>query len=201
MKSLFAIAFCTAIVLLRAQTAPDQFRAEVAAQLPAFARWGVPVGNSIPVLDQGGKVIATLLTAPENRTGRTEGFKDVVNVAVLLGNDGRILAVLIGKNRETPRFLQRVRDGGLLRRWNGRTPAEAAAMTAPRPVTGATWSSEAIKAEVRDILAAHGDRAHQTGAPSRTFRNSREDKVIVIPPGTSQVTIEFKDGQPVVKTH
>lgn len=56
-------------------------------------------------------------------------------------------------NQETPRFFQRVLDSGLLESVVGKTPAEAAGMPLDA-VTGATYSSVAVIANLREGLKA-----------------------------------------------
>ena len=50
-------------------------------------------------------------------------------------------------------MLKRLRTGGLLKRWNGKTPAEGAKLKVDA-VTRATYSSNAVKAEVEAVLDA-----------------------------------------------
>lgn len=126
----------------------DEFAADIRRILPDFSGFGRRAGREVALLDKEGRTIGSLRLAPE-KYRRVEGYNDVINTAVVLV-DGRISGVAIGKNAETPRFLERVRRGGLLERWNGRRLSEAAGLEVDA-VTGATYSSEAIKGEVRAI--------------------------------------------------
>ena len=128
------------------------FQKEAAAILPAFRKWGKTTGREVEMLDGNAKVIGFLRLAPAGRRSRVRGFKGNIDVAAVLGPDKRILGVAIGANRETPRFLQKVRSGGLLSQYNGKTMKEANAAPPPMPVTGATYSSRAIIAEMKDVL-------------------------------------------------
>ena len=83
----------------------------------------------------------------------TEAGKDItgysgptpLKIAIV---DGRIVSVTALPNSETPGFFGRVEKSGLLDSWNGLTPKEAAAKQVDG-VTGATFSSQAVIANVR----------------------------------------------------
>ena len=62
--------------------------------------------------------------------------------------DGVVASVEALPNSETPRFFERVLASGLLNAVVGKTPAEAAEMPLDA-VTGATYSSEAVIANLR----------------------------------------------------
>jgi Na+-translocating ferredoxin:NAD+ oxidoreductase RnfG subunit len=158
MKCTAVLALAAVLVLAAepaAKPAPPPhlaFQKEAAAILPAFRKWGRTTGREVEMLDADGKVVGYLRLAPAGRRSRMRGFKGNVDVAAVLGPDKRILGMALGANRETPRFLQKVRAGGLLGRYNGKTVKEANAAPAPMPVTGATYSSRAIIAEMKDVL-------------------------------------------------
>ena len=60
----------------------------------------------------------------------------------------------IGKNKESENILQKCREKGLLKRWNGKYVKDAVKIKVDA-ITGATSSSAAIKAEVQSILQAN----------------------------------------------
>lgn len=88
------------------------------------------------------------------------GYGGAVPLEIYL-TDGRIDSVRALPNRETPRFFRRVVEAGLLDSWNGITPAEAVAKEVDA-VSGATYSSEAVKGNVRAGLAALADAEPDT---------------------------------------
>lgn len=130
----------------------EQFRADLLLRLPDFAKFGKRQKNQVELLDKNDKVIGTMLLAPSGKYQRKEGFDGYINTAVLLDKNNRVAGVLLGKNNETPRWIERLRKGGFLDRWNGKTPAEASSLEVDA-LTRATYSSEAIKHEVKVITA------------------------------------------------
>lgn len=95
------------------------------------------------------------------------GFAGATPVAIYI-REGRIDSVVALPNQESPRFFDKLRQKGLLKRWNGRTVAEAAQMEVDA-VTGATYSSRGIIDNVRAGLA-EAQRAHPElcAAPARS---------------------------------
>ena len=80
---------------------------------------------------------------------------DSVSISLVARNEAnKAVGVLIGENNETPQFLMRVADGGLTDAWNDATLEEIPAREVT-PVTGATYSSKAIIADVRRLALAH----------------------------------------------
>ena len=135
----------------------EQFVPEIKAVCPAFDRRGSGANRKITLLDAQGTVVGYLLLAPE-KYSRVKGYKDYVNTAVILGKDEKITGIVLGKNRESPGWIRRVRKGGLLTRWNGATVKDGAAAQVDG-VTGATYSSNAIKAEVKATYSSNAIKA------------------------------------------
>lgn len=127
----------------------DEFAGDIREILPEFASFGKYQGREVELLDSDSMVIAFLRLAPE-KYERVEGFEGFVNVAVVVKNN-RICGIAIGKNSETPRWLQRVKRSPMLKAWNGKTLPEAAELEVDA-VTSATYTSNAVKAEVRAIV-------------------------------------------------
>lgn len=128
----------------------EQFVPEIRAVCPAFARLGSCADRKVVLLDARNEPVGYLLLAPE-KYSRVKGYRGYVNTAVILGKDGKIAGIVLGKNQESPSWIRRIRKGGLLTRWNGMTPKEGAAAQVDG-VTGATYSSNAVRAEVKTIL-------------------------------------------------
>lgn len=105
--------------------------------------------SGIPGIEQRGDttIINTTDICPE-----ITGYSGPVPVSIAIV-DNRIVSVTTLPNAETASFFKRVTDSGLLDRWTGMTPHEA--LTAEVDgVTGATYSSTAVIANVRSGLAA-----------------------------------------------
>ena len=68
--------------------------------------------------------------------------------------DGKIASINILDNKETPRFLDRVKNAGLIENFYGFTPKEAINLNVDA-VSGATYSSNAIIKSVRTRLAIY----------------------------------------------
>ena len=129
----------------------DAFIPDIKTALPRFASFGEKTGRKVELLSSDGDRIGLLYLAPAGKYARTEGFNGYVDVAVILSPDGKVAGVAVGKNGETPRWLERVRKAGFLTRWNGHTVGEAAKLQVDA-VTRATYSSTAIRDEVKAIL-------------------------------------------------
>ena len=68
--------------------------------------------------------------------------------------DGKIASINILDNKETPRFLDRVKNAGLVENFYGLTPKEAIDLNIDA-VSGATYSSNAIIKSVKTRLAIY----------------------------------------------
>ena len=128
-----------------------QYTDDIQAILPNAAAYGAMTARKVQLLDAKNQVIGYLLLPPAGKRERVEGYNGVVNAAVVVSPDNKILGVVIGENNETPRFLDRLRNAGFLKRWNGKKPSEAAKLKVDA-VTRATYSSNAVRSEVDAIL-------------------------------------------------
>lgn len=85
------------------------------------------------------------------------GYNDVIPLKINMEN-GIISGVEILDNRETPKYMKRVVDGGLVEKFKGLTPKEAVKIDVDA-VSGATFTSNAIVKSVRATMenyaAAH----------------------------------------------
>ena len=144
---------CCAAVGSFSAAAQEEFEPDIRDILPGFTGFGEKKGTVVPLLDKDDRVIGKLLTAPA-KYKRIEGHTDFINVAVVTNKRGRICGVAIGKNKESENILQKCREKGLLKRWNGKYVKDAVKIKVDA-ITGATSSSAAIKAEVQSILQAN----------------------------------------------
>lgn len=84
---------------------------------------------------------------------RTAGYAGPIPLHVFLDAAGNVKAVRILPNNETPSFMRQLLAGRFLDNWVGK-PARAGARLTPDVVSGATLSSAALIAGVRQTLAA-----------------------------------------------
>ena len=151
-----ALLLTGAVFLLNAKEPWAYFKREVKILMPSVAKFQSTSKGVCPLLDARGQKTGTLLLELIPDEKRKMGYAGTIEVAVLLDRSGKIAGVLVGKNQETPGFLRRVRNKGFLSSWNGKTLKDAA-KTKVDAVTGATYSSNAIKAGVQQLLKDHGN--------------------------------------------
>ena len=154
MIGLAAAGVCFFGSLSAAEAAPaecQQYTGDIQSILPDAVAYGSMTARKIQLLDARNQVIGYLLLPAAGKRQRVEGYNGVVNAAVVVSPENKILGVVLGENGETPRFLERLRNAGFLKRWNGKTPAEASKLKVDA-VTRATYSSNAIRSEVGTIL-------------------------------------------------
>lgn len=145
-----------AVLLLNAKEPWAYFKREVKILMPSVAKFQSTSKGVCTLLDAKGQKTGTLLLELIPDEKRKMGYAGTIEVAVLLDRSGKIAGVLVGKNQETPGFLRRVRNKGFLASWNGKTLKDAA-KTKVDAVTGATYSSNAIKTGVQQLLKDHGN--------------------------------------------
>lgn len=92
-------------------------------------------------LGDGTYVVNTTSLCPN-----VKGYRGATPLEVHIKSN-KIIKVVALDNRETPRYFQKVKTS-LLDKWNGMT-ASKAAKTDVDGVTGATFSSKAVKANVK----------------------------------------------------
>ena len=152
--ALAAAGVCFFGSLPAAESAPaecQQYSDDIQAILPNAAAYGSMTARKVQLLDAKNQVIGYLLLPPAGKRKRVEGYNGVVNTALVVSPENKILGVVLGENEETPGFLKRLRNAGFLKRWNGKRPSEAAKLKVDA-VTRATYSSNAIQSEVDTIL-------------------------------------------------
>ena len=130
---------------------------------PEYARLVKTEARGYVVQNADGAELGRLLVEYAREGEKARGFNGPIELALAF-QDGKAIGVLIGANDETPRFLLRVTEGGLPDAWNGATLEELAARDV-KPVTGATYSSKAIIADVRR-LALHHLKYHGAEPPA-----------------------------------
>ena len=100
-----------------------------------------------------GDKIGTLLFSSPYSDG-VKGFNGPTPLIIALDAEGRIKTVALLDNEETPRFAQRVVEGGLYEAWNGLTVDEALGKEVDA-VSGATYTSNGVKKSLVARLKAY----------------------------------------------
>ena len=101
---------------------------------------------------KGNKLGTVLFSSPYS--DHVNGFNGPTPLLIALDAEGRIKTVALLENEETPRFAQRVVEGGLYEAWNGLTPDEAL-NTNVDAVSGATYTSNGVKKSLIARLKAY----------------------------------------------
>ena len=105
------------------------------------------------------------------------GYNGPVPLEIRLNPSGKVASIAVLDNTESPKFLQHVLDGGLIEQWIGRDADQILAAPDVDAVSGATYTSKAIIANVRaglatalgqpnEIAKASASVATKTNAPS-----------------------------------
>lgn len=81
------------------------------------------------------------------------GYNGPVPLKIRIDPSGKVASIAVLDNSESPEFLQHALDGGLLEQWIGRDAGQILAAPDADAVSGATYSSKAIIANVRAGLA------------------------------------------------
>lgn len=99
-------------------------------------------------LDDGSTIVNTAQLGLDIR-----GYNGPVPLEIRLDPSGKVASIAVLDNSESPKFLQHVLDGGLLEQWIGRNAGQILAAPDVDAVSGATYTSKAIIANVRAGLA------------------------------------------------
>ena len=105
------------------------------------------------VRDTKGNKLGTVLFSSPYSDG-VKGFNGPTPLLIALDAEGRIKEVALLENQETPRFAQRVVEGGLYDAWNGLTVDEALGKDVDA-VSGATYTSNGVKNSLVARLKAY----------------------------------------------
>ena len=105
------------------------------------------------IKDAKGNTLGTILFSSPYSDG-VKGFNGPTPLLIALDAEGRIKTVALLDNEETPRFAQRVVEGGLYEAWNGLTVDEALGKDVDA-VSGATYTSNGVKNSLVARLKAY----------------------------------------------
>ena len=101
---------------------------------------------------KGNKLGTVLFSSPYS--DNVKGFNGPTPLLIALDAEGRIKDVVLLENQETPKFAQRVVEGGLYEAWNGLTADEALGKDVDA-VSGATYTSTGVKNSLVARLKAY----------------------------------------------
>ena len=117
------------------------------------------------VLNANGDLLGTVLfSAPYSDA--VKGYNGKTPLLIALDAEGHIAKVVLLDNQETPRFAQRVVEGGLYEAWNGMTPAEAIGKKVDA-ISGATFTSNGVKNSLSVRLNAYERQLKKDRAPEK----------------------------------
>lgn len=105
------------------------------------------------VKDAEGNLLGTVLFSMPF-TNDVKGFNGPTPLIIALDNEGRIMSVKMMDNQETPRFAERVAEGGLYEAWNGLTIEEAIGKEVDA-ISGATYTSTGVKNTLKTRLEVY----------------------------------------------
>lgn len=126
------------------------------------------------IRDRDGKNLGTLYLETVTDKERKMGYAGTIEVAVAVDLKGKTVGVLIGKNQETPSFMQRIFKSGLLEKWNGKSLKEIPS-TEIDAVTRATYSSGAIIHGVQTLAASHQENSPVKAAAGQTMPETADN--------------------------
>ena len=101
---------------------------------------------------KGNKLGTVLFSSPYSDA--IKGFNGPTPLLIALDAEDRIKTVTLLENEETPRFAQRVVEGGLYDAWNGLTVEEAMDKQVDA-ISGATYTSNGVKKSLVARLKAY----------------------------------------------
>lgn len=130
------------------------FAAETARIFPEAKEYAEQKPGIYLVRDGNQKTLGTLYLETIGDDERQFGYAGTIEIAVLFDNNRQVAGILIGRNQETPSFLNRVRAAKFLESWN-KLKLEEIPGKQVDTVTGATYSSSAIRAGVRKLAESY----------------------------------------------
>lgn len=161
-RNLFLNTFALLILLITsAFIISDNSRQEVAYTLndiqkvyPEAKSYKCQPDQSIEVRNGQGSLLGHLLCSTDLKV-HYQGYAGIVPVLIAFNTANIITGVYLLKNNEEEEFINEVKDGKLLTRWNGKALISLTTTQNVDAVTGATYSSNAIINTVRHTIAAY----------------------------------------------
>ncbi|MBE6366619.1 MAG: FMN-binding protein [Lentisphaerae bacterium] len=151
-KKFFTTALFIGIFSAANAELPEYFKTEVRHVCKHAHSYTAENSSVYLVKDRQGKVLGKVYTDRFDDAQRKFGYAGTIEVAVLTDTEDKVTGVLIGKNQETPRFLDRIRQAKFLEQWNKLHLKDVSGKKVDA-VTRATMSCDAIEHSVRQIAA------------------------------------------------
>lgn len=145
--------------------------------------------SAATVNDDGSVTINTSTLAPS-----VTGYSGPVPVKITVSDSGIVTAIEPLENAETPGFFKRVINSGILDRWTGKTPADALAEEVDG-VTGATYSSQALIANVRAGLSYYESDEAKAIKPAEKDRSIEFYAALLVVFLAAIVPLKVKNGR------
>ena len=165
---LVASAFVAAFFMLKepAKTSEDSCNLdkEAAKKIFAAAESFKKIGEECfyDVFDTSGNMLGRVLYTKPDETS-IGGFGGSLRVVVGIDQKGNIAGTELGDNYESVGFIERVRNEGFFKKWNGLSVADAAKAEVDT-VSGATMSTRAIKSMVALNLSKYSGSEFQANS-------------------------------------
>ncbi len=163
-----AAAFAAAFFMLKepAKQSEDSCSLDTEAARKIFAAAGSfkKIGEECfyDVFDKNSENIGRVLYAkPEEDS--TGGFGGKLRVVVGISPEGKIAGIELGENYESVGFIERVRNEGFFKKWNGKSVTDAAVAEVDT-VSGATMSTRAIKSMLALNLSKYSGSEFQANS-------------------------------------
>lgn len=130
-----------------------QYEKDLKKLIPAYSVLRYERDFVFSINDAKDKQVGYLLLEQIDDQQRTTGYAGTVEVAVVIGIDGKVLGIVTGKNAESPGYMTRVKRA-LSAKWNGLELKDVPKHQVDA-LTGATLTSDAIIDGVKKLAADH----------------------------------------------
>lgn len=122
------------------------------------------------VLAKNGSLLGILYLEPYGDDQRLNGYAGKIELAALTDSKGKVLTVLLGRNKETPSFIDYIKENGFLTKWNNLGLADVDKHQVDA-VSGATFSSLAIAHGIKKLASLHSHKNKYHSEKSFRFGN------------------------------
>ncbi len=140
---------------------PNEAQLEALSLTPSDALLTPRDSASWNVADKQGRALGVVVNSAAY-AGDVQGFAGPTPLYVYIDQSGKVAAIAAADNSETPDFFNRA-FSSLVENWKGKDVQEAASAEVDA-VTGATFSSKAITANVQSALAAYSQESTSASA-------------------------------------
>lgn len=149
-----------------------------------------PLDSATWRVERGGTDCGLLLSSAPHATGIT-GFAGPTPLYIYIDHSDTLRAVAPAENAETPDFLARAAHG-IFARWLGKSTGDALRAEADA-VSGATYTSKALDANLRAALAAHVARYENASAGRHRETGKTVAAIAVVLLGTAAAFVRRRN--------